>query len=276
VNRARAIFWCGAAVSAAVLVPSAWALFDRIGEFNAAHPHTMFYFQPVTATAFAYAGHDGTITETIDDDGGGTLTVTYADASLDLPVAIRKLDTGLTLDNIGLNAHADWFRLLRMIEGEPGRTFADVYAEVNEGDRPDRLIAVTRTPTPGDNEGMLEKKGLFDPDIKNGDWGWGEVMRRQWVFDFYEFTPDGRIVHTDTLRFPEARYLDQPREGELRQGTWQWSAALYVMPKGSTPKYNFTDEALTRAGWPLGAVGVSTLALLTCLGFALAPQRKPW
>ena len=236
----------------------------------------MFYFNPVGATAFTYAGHHGVITESIDDDGGGTLTITYGGASLDLPVAIPKRHTGLTLNNVGLDAHADWFRLLRMIEGEPGRSFADVYAEVEAGGRPDRLIAVTRTPTPGDNEGMLEEKGLFDPDIKNGDWGWGEVMRHQWVFDFHEFTPGGEIVHTDTLRFPEARYLSEPREGELCQGTWQWSAALYVMPKGSTPKYNFTEAALAHAGWPLGAAGVSATTLLACIGFALAPKRKTW
>lgn len=272
--RAKAIAWMLAGVSVVTLAASSYTLFRRIEAYNREHPRSMYYFQSIGATEFLYNGTPVAIEESRDKDGGGQINVRFGEELLVLEIGIPQRFEALNLGTIGLAAHEDWLHVLRVIEGVPGKDFEAVFAEVEAAERPDRLIIVTRTPRPGDNKGVLEQRGLIDPDIDNDSWGWGEVMRKSWFFDFYEFMPDGTFKRHQTLRFPSTKYLDAPRDGELKQGTWQYSAALYVIPKGSAPKYNFTEAALVHAGYSLALTGVSVLVLMGSLAFALAPSRE--
>jgi hypothetical protein len=270
---AKAIAWTIAGLSAVSLLGSTYTLFERITAFNREHPRTMFYFQPISATTFEFNDIPVSVSEHADEGEHGRLLFEFGDEELALDIAIPKQFEQLNMQTLGLASHNDWLHVLRMIEGEPGKSFDQVFAEVEAAQRPDRLIIVTRTPRPQDNDGVLKQKGMMDPEFGKDSWGWGEVIRKQWVFDFYEFMPDGTFKRHETLRFPSSRYLDEPREGELRQGTWQYSAALYVMPTGSAPKYNFTEAALVHSGHSLAVAGVSVLFLLGSIAFALAPSR---
>jgi len=272
--RGSAIAWALAGVSVATLAGSSYTLFRRIDAYNREHPRSMHYFQSIAATEFLYNDTPVTIVESRDADGNGDISFRFGDESLVLEIAIPPRFEQLNLETLGLAAHEDWLHVLRVIEGEPGKDFNTVLGEVEAAQRTDRLVIVTRTPRPGDFEGMLEKQGVINPDIDNDDWGYGEVMRKHWFFDFYEFMPDGTFKQHETLRFPSSKYMDGFNPGELRQGTWQYTAALYVIPKGSAPKYNFTEAALVHAGKSLAVAGVSVLVLMGSVAFALAPTRE--
>lgn len=250
-----------AAVSAATLALSSYTLFDRIQSFNADNPKPVFLMQAAAGLSYTYAGRPVSLEPEIDDAGEGTITLRYGDESQVIPVAIPN-----SLDLPGETRFEDWLRVLRFVEAEAGADPAEVARRVEFGEADERLVVVTRTPTPEDNEGML---GIQLPE---GDWGYGEVLRRRWVFDFYELTKQGTIER-ETLLFPTTKYYEQHIEGELKQGTWQYDAAFRVMPTGSTPKHNFTEAALVEAGWPLGVSGASILILIGSMLVLLAPDR---
>ncbi|MEM1331075.1 MAG: hypothetical protein AAGG07_10985 [Planctomycetota bacterium] len=257
----RPIAWALLGVSLVGLLVGSLTLFDRIGDFNADRPRTIFYRNPLMLREFLYAGREVELMDALDENGAGEITLRYGNDSVEIPVAIPNAN-----DLDGLERHEDWFRVLRVIEAEPGASFEQRLAEVERGEREDMLVVVTRTPDPGKNDGAIGLK--VDPDA----WGYGEVMRKHWTFDFYRLNPDGGIER-ETLRFPSTRRHQDPKEGELAQGTWQYDAAASVMPKGSEPKANFTQRALTQAGWALGVSGVSVMLLAFSTAWLLAPTR---
>ena len=187
----------------------------------------------------------------------------YGEDELRLPVAIpgeRSLP--------GLEAHNNWMRVFRFA-GATGLSLDALQKKMESGEIRDRLVLVTRTPEAG-----------ADPS------SWGAINRHAWKFDFYEFKPDGGFEH-QRRSFPvepstgakikaglKGEPAPRPREDELKENTWEFQAALQIMPPATTPNPRFTNDGLHAMGWTLPATSVSMLVLLGALMVALAPDRK--
>ncbi len=116
----------------------------------------------------------------------------------------------------------------------------------------------------------------------------GKVFRSDWRFDFYELDPAGGIIRHPRLAFPEsarslARRQDKARrEGrpipernpdELQPGTWQFQAAMLVMPTGSAPNDLRQRPAFAAVGWTLPAASISLVVAMLSFALAVAPSR---
>lgn len=249
-------FAIAAAVSALVLAGSLVALTSRLVTFYREHPPTRFIFQDLDTRSFSYAGRDVSLTDEMSEAGDRFLVVRYGDDALRLRVAIPHRQHEALKDH-GLAAHRDWMRALRFVEAtakDPER----VIHELKLGNLPDRLVIVTRTPRAG-----------VDPAT------WGEVFRKDWTFDFYEFKPEGGF-ETQRLHYPTNRRGEPAKPGELREGTWQWDAALLTMPKAGLPAQNFVNTGFKAMGWTFPAACLSSVALAVSLVMvSYRPKAKP-
>lgn len=245
------------------LLGTGYLLAHRVADFHRENPPSTFGFIPVNDRAFKYAGRDVTITqETVpltDIQAQGAeqaqamfVTITYGQEVLRLRATIPG-----QYELPGLQQHRDWLLIARFAE-LTGRDIRQFDADVKAGILPDRLAIATRTPRPGS-----------DPRT------WGSVWKKDWTFDLYELLPDGTISH-ERLKYPTARGLTQPRPGELQENTWQFQAALQLMPQagGVGPTRNFWGDALTAAGWTLPAAAFSGLLFTISIVFAFAPVAK--
>ncbi len=270
----KPIAWSGVLVSLVVLVISGYILAQRIGEYNKANARPIYSFIQGDKTDFTFRDRPVTIRADLNDAGEGEVLVTYADATLHLPVQIPQ-----AYAFPGLERYADWFRV-QMFAESSGMSFAEFEARINSGEIEPRLVIVTRNP-----HSKTTREGRFELEpAKN--WGWGEVRRDKWTFGFYEFLPEGGFS-TETLRFPESgasfyrRQVkadlagDPPPEradDELREGSWQFQAALPLMNR--RPGITTEQQGLRNAGWTLPAASASMIALMVFLAFALAPSRE--
>ena len=224
----------------------------RIVAYHRANPPEHFAFRPVEDASFTWAGHPVSFTNDDSNPGARRVVVRYADQELRL---IPSLPSNDLLP--GLVAHADWLRVQRFIPVS-GLSADQVMQRWASGEITERLVIVTRHGRPG-----------ADPAT------WGAVWRRDWEFDFYELLPDATIRH-ERLGFPTARATQAPKPGELRQNTWQFQAALALMPPigRSGPAYNFSQDAIEHSGWALPVAVFGSLAALFTGAFALAPRRR--
>ncbi len=242
---ARTIARVIAVLALCAMVFAAFRMASRIAEFHRLHPREVFAFQRVTYPDFAFCERKVRLTDE-DQDGTWYLRVTYGDESQRLLVTIpgnRKLP--------GLEPHADWMRVL-MFASAVGKTIDQVHADLTAQPprvRP-RLAIVTRTPRPGE---PVAYAGRLNP--------------KAWVFDFYEFKPEGGFAH-ERLRFPTTGTMQADKEGELRENTWEYQAALSVIPEGIAPKPKFTNDGLKAAGWTLPATTLSMLTLIAAIAAA--------
>lgn len=270
----RAIPFAVALIGAAAFGVSGVSLALSIKDFNELHPRSIFYMQELNTPSFEYAGRPAELTWELDELGRGEVTLSYGDSSEAFEVGVPK-----ALDLPGLARFDDWMKILRFVEVEPGRSSGEVFAAMDSGELPDRIAVVTRTPRPEDRKGMLgeyleQEQGIEGAlKVDEDAWGYGEVMRKHWLFSFYELLPEGGI-NAETLHFPSAKHMEAIVDGELRQGTWQYDAALRTMPKGSAPRQNFTEAALVDAGQRLGIAGVGIMLFAGGLAFAFAPTRE--
>lgn len=251
-----------ALVALVVFIFSGWTLAQRIVNYNKTQRRTLFYLRPIAETSFTYAGRPVEIVERIDDDGRGDLLVRYgedeATIGITIPVRYRSVP--------GLSKHSDWMRLLLVREGEAFDHDAAA-AAAREGSFTGRAVIVVRVPPPG-----------ADPETR------GQTARSQWRFDFYQLHAGGGIERLERLSYPESeraferRVAGAQREGrpppqrsasELREGTWQYDAAMMVMPPGAGPRRTFLHPALMH--WSFAATSVSLLVLIIATGFAFAP-----
>lgn len=260
-NRSRVIAWSAAGLSLVVLLVSGVGMARRISAFHRREPPRVWAFQPVGERAFGYAGRSVSLVDERDAQGDW-LVVRYGDEEARLRVTIPG-NPNLP----GLLPHNDWMRVLRFAESS-GVSIGQLQERIAAGQERDRLVIVTRTPMPGS-----------DPET------YGAVNKKGWTFDFYEFLPEGRIEH-EQLGFPvRARpSLTRAVKGEapkkplrpvVQEGTWQFQAAMHVMPTGQGPAtQGFRNDALSAAGWTLPAASLSFLALMASLALALAPRRR--
>ncbi|HYE62767.1 MAG TPA: hypothetical protein VD997_12295 [Phycisphaerales bacterium] len=249
-DRSRRIAWAVTITGLVGLGVSSMVMVRRVQQFHKDNPRVLFAFQRIDDREFRAAGKPVTITDDTTDPAKPKLVIDYAGEKLTLDVAIPP-----RYELPGLKKHEDWLRVLRFAPFS-GMTEEQFQQTLKEGK--DRLAIVTRTPPAG-----------VDPAT------WGTVWRKAWVFDFYEFKPEGGFTH-ETLKYPSASGLKKPREGELQENTWQHQAALQLMPNaGQTgPTRNFYGDALRAAGISLPAAAFSGLAAALGLAFAFAPRKR--
>ncbi|HWQ29229.1 MAG TPA: hypothetical protein VNN12_09425 [Dehalococcoidia bacterium] len=254
-----------AGVTGVLTIASAWALARRIDAHHAAVPRTVFAFQPVLEREFEFAGRPVRFVDEFDGAGQQWVRMTYADQTLRLRVAIP----GEPLLP-GLMPHEKWMRVLRFAPIS-GMSIDELAQAIRAGRVTDRLVVVTREPRPG-----------TDPDT------WGEVLRTDWVFGFHELLPDGTIA-SERLHFPESeralkrrqdrarregRPVPERRPDELREGTWQFQAALAVMPAARGPAYTFEGDAYRATGWTLPVCSLAMIGFVVSLTLAAMPDRR--
>ncbi|MBI1191460.1 MAG: hypothetical protein GC200_12365 [Tepidisphaera sp.] len=225
---------------------------QRINAYYKDHPPQTFVFQTVDMRSFTFAGKPVTL---VDEDVGTdheTLVVTYGDSVERLRVTIpgnHKLPN--------LAPHSDWLRVLRFAKFE-GPDIQELQAKMDRGEVSDRLAIVTRTPPPG-------------ADIRT----WGAAWKKDWVFDFYELKPEGGFEH-ERLKYPTTSGVQKPKEGELHENTWEFQAAIQLMPTtpGIAPAHNFYGDALSAVSWLLPAAASTGVVGTFALAFAFAPPKR--
>ncbi|MDX2116907.1 MAG: hypothetical protein SFY96_01850 [Planctomycetota bacterium] len=257
----RPIAWTVAAAAALTLTVSAVSMGSRVSDYYKKNPPIRFAFMPVGLTEFGFANRPVRVEDTTTKDDAGAdvpaIRISYGDDVITLKASIPG-HPQLPL----LARHEDWFRIVRFADAT-GTSIDGMLDKIRKGEVPDRLVAVTRTPRLGPRAGVSGAAAESEREQK----------RRDWTFDFWEFKPSGGFAHQQ-LNFPTTKRYEQPREGELREDTWQWQAALQVMPSGTAPKYKFTNDGLRAMGWTLPATSGSILALLISLMIAGAPRRR--
>lgn len=277
--RRRTLPWTVAAISLVTLIASTYLLAKRVRAYNEASVSSLFAYIEVVNPEFEYLGRPVRITDVPAEESDGlghVLRVEYGEDELTLPVAVepRQSLPGL------FNKHTDWMRMLFCAD-RAGMSMQEFEEKMARDEIDTRLIIVTRTPfgIDANNQGVF---GLEqDQNASTAD-----VRRDRWLFDFYELSDGGGFIVHQPLRFPEsgksllrrqnnAKLKGEPipeREaGELQERTWQYGAALKVMPRA--PAITFENQALRAAGWTLPAASASVLGLVFGIFFGLAPSR---
>jgi hypothetical protein len=259
--QSRAVPGVLALVCLVVLAASVWQLGVRVGAFHEANPPAVWAFQPIADRRFTFAGRPVSLSD--DNDAQGQWVVLqYADQERRLRVSIPG-----NANLPGLIPHTDWLRVLRFAESS-GIRVDELQRRIDAGLERDRVVIVTRSPMPG-----------ADPAT------WGAVNRKAWSFDFYELMPDGTIEYgrfgfpvrgrpslMRALRGEGPLPAGRPR---LKEGTWQYNAAMQIMPPGHGPSsQTFSNDALSAAGWPMPASAFSLLAFIGFTAWFLAPRRR--
>ncbi|HZW10289.1 MAG TPA: hypothetical protein VFF69_10340 [Phycisphaerales bacterium] len=251
------------AVLAVVAIPVFCALMAvRIARYNKAEPRVVYVFGEIEPATFTYAGREIAITERPAPRPGEypTLHVAYGDQSFSLPMTLAPRPHAEQVP--GLLSYGDWMKVVRFAP-ITGRTLEELEQAIHAGEERDRLALVTRSVRPGAN-----------PET------WGRVWRKDWIFDFYEFMPDGSITH-DRFAYPTARSAaaaQKRRESEggipeLDSRSWQFQAADLLMPEGSAPRIIAGDSPLVAASWTFPAAILSVFTATAALLVAFAPAR---
>jgi hypothetical protein len=239
-----------AAASLLALLASIAAMADRVSDYNASTDQKLYIFSNVNAREFVFAERPVTI-EDEQAASGTVVIVRYGDEVLKLPATIEPMPAELP----NLVRHQQWMQVLRF--AEHGRSsIQEVESGIRRGEIRDRLVIVVRNPPRG-----------ADPD------SWGQVWRKLWMFDFYEFRPEGGFAH-ERLAYPTHKRNEAAPPGELAEGSWQFHAALLAMPSGSKPTPKFTNDALRAMSWTLPAAAASMLLLMASLAIFAAPRRR--
>lgn len=244
-TRAKAIIV--AALTIAVFFGCVAIMVQRLRTNLRDHPPKYFIFQEIMTADFGFAERHVSFTDKVEN-GIPYLTVAFGDEKRDLVVGRRNKH-----DLPGLADHDEWLRVLRFIDATGMRT-KDALDKIHSGNAADRLVVVTKSTRPGVN-----------PET------WGEVWKGDWQFDFYELKPDGSIAH-ERLGYPTTKHGEPDKPNELKEGTWQLPAALYLMPKTGGPTMTFDTSPIEAAGWTLPVAALCGVVLLGCV---VAAYRKP-
>lgn len=266
-----------AAVSLVVLCVSVVLLAKRVRAYNENAIHSIFAFIEVSNPTFTFSGRPVELLDDTDDEGRPAVRVVYGQDELVIPVTVqtRQRIPGF------FNRHADWFRMVFFAD-RSGLSMDEFENAVAAETIPVRLVIVTRTPFGADPV----KDGIFGLEQEHNE-STADVRRDRWLFDFYELNPEGGFTVHQPLRFPESGAsllrrqnnaklkgdpIPQRADGELQERTWQYGAALKVMPRA--PSITFENQALRASGWTLPASSASVLGLVFGIFFAFAPQRR--
>ncbi len=243
-----AIAWSLAALSGVTTLTCGYLMAGRIAAFHQDNPREVFAFQRVDYTDFEFAGRKVHFTNE-DQNGVPYLRVQYGQ---DEERLLATLPGDMHLP--GLIPHEQWLRVL-MFASAIGKTIDQVHADLRGGKIAPRMVIVTRTPPPGEPAAY---EGRLNPT--------------SWFFDFYELRPEGGFAH-ERLRFPTTKVHQPDKQGELRENTWQYQAALSVIPEGIAPKPKFSNDGLKAAGWTLPATTGSSMVMLAAIAAACITAR---
>lgn len=250
-------------LSLALLAVACWFMAARVNAALSGKIRTVF--MPVRDQSFTFADRDVSFAfepDPVNPDtavavpsGPGSIIVTYGDQTLPLRVLIPP-DAAMSQIPL-MRAHADWMQVLRFTEGTAAE-LQRVDDAIAKGSLPDRLVIVTRIPPQG-----------VDPRT------WGTIWRKEWSFAFYEFLPEGGF-RKEQLAFPTSKRFQPNKPGELAEGTWQFGAALMVMPKGTVPSPRFADDGLRAMGWtlPVATIGACGITLSVIILAASRVRRR--
>ncbi|MCC5821978.1 MAG: hypothetical protein LAT64_01670 [Phycisphaerales bacterium] len=275
-RRPRPIPLAVAGVSLLTLIISTILLAQRVRAYNESAIQSLFAYIQVNTPTFEFFGQRVELDET-ELDGRPMLRVLHGEDELLIPVAI---ETRQRLPEL-FARHADWMRMLFFAD-RSGMTMEQFERGIARDEIPARLIIVTRTPFGAEPR----RDGAFGLEQDRNESS-ADVRRDRWLFDFYELDAEGGFTVHQPLRFPEsgasllrrqnqAKLRGEPipeREpGELQERTWQYGAALKVMPRA--PAITFENQALRAAGWTLPVASASVLGLVFGIFFAVAPERR--
>jgi hypothetical protein len=252
-NRARIPAALLSALSGVVMGVSVWSMAGRIAGYYERTGHALFVFREVGGRSFTFAGRGVTVT----DEGEGPTTVVsvrYGERELRLPATREPGSAQIP----GLARHDGWLKVLRF--AERGRmSGAELQRRIEAGEVRDRLVIVVR-----------------DPRRWADGRPHGEGQARDSLFIFHELLPDGSI-RTERWGFPLSR-RDSERAGAgpppLREDTWQYYAALSLIPSGSRPTPRFTSDAVRAMGWTLPGAAFSGLVLTLSVPWLLSPRSR--
>lgn len=239
--------------SAATMLVSVIAMARRISTYYARTDHTLFVFRPVEDRRFTFAGRP---VELVDEGEGETTTVVarFGERELRVPATMAPQSPQVP----GLARHEEWMRVLRF--AERGRLSSEeLLRRIEAGEVQDRLVIVVRDP---------RKWADGRP--------YGQGQARDWLFDLHELLPDGAI-RSERFAYPRGRREAGERVGgapPLVEGSWQYYAALMVIPKGSKPTPRFTADAVRAMGWTLPAAAFAGLVLTLSVPALLAPRHR--
>lgn len=272
-TRTRAIALIFAIVFAVIAAISLWRMTLRVERFHAASDKELYAFKTFEDDDFTFRGRPVRIEDATDSGGNPVVRVTYGDESVELLPTFEPLgsEAGNTLAR-----HVRWLKLLGFVPRR-GMSIQEAEQAIRDGQLQLRLVLVARRQRAG-----------ADPETR------GEVEKSGWRFDFYEFLPDGGFG-VEHLRYPEsqrslerrqraAERAGQPiperRPDELVDGTWQFAAALHVMPSAGTtpgiggPAPRWTGDAIPAMGWTLPVSSLSLTGLVIALAIAMAPLKR--
>ncbi len=272
----RTLPWLIAVVSLAALGVSSVMLAQRVRAYNESSVNSVFAFIEVNNPEFEFFDRLVALTEVEDAEGRPAVRITYGDDQLTIPVTVEPRQN---LPGF-FNRHADWLRMVFFAD-RSGMSMDEFQARMARDEIETRLVVVTRTPFGVDPD----KPGLFGLEQERNE-STADVRRDQWRFDFYELAPEGGLIVHQPLRFPESgksllrrqnqaelagEPIPQRDPGEIEERTWQYGAALKVMPRA--PAITFENQALRAAGWTLPVASASVLGLVFGIFFAIAPAR---
>lgn len=264
-NRGRTAWLAACFLSLVAVVVLGYFMAVRLNAYNEASGREIYVFQPIYARHFMWDDRRVSFTDEVDADGADVVVLHYGDDTIRLRSGLRSLPEEVP----GLQRHESWLKVLRFAP-RSGMSIEELQASIDAGSADDRLAAIVRLQRPG-----------VDQD------SFGQVMRSDWRFQIVELLPGGGFDE-QVLLFPEserafnrrvsaARRAGEPaperREDELVFGTWQFDAALHVMPKSGPPTPQFGRGAMDALGWTLPAATILFFISAISLAMAFAPER---
>lgn len=264
-NRGRTVWLAACILSLVAVVVLGYFMAVRLNDYNKNSGREIYVFQPIFAREFKWDDQDVSFTDDVDADGADVVVLQYGDDAVRLRSGLRSLPEEVP----GLQRHESWLKVLRFAP-RSGMSIEELQAAIDAGTADERLAVVVRLQRPG-----------VDQD------SFGQVMRGDWRFQIVELLPEGGFDE-EVYLFPEserafnrrvssARRAGEPvperRDDELVFGTWQFDAALHVMPKSGPPTPQFGRGAMDALGWTLPAATLLFFISAISLAMAFAPER---
>lgn len=246
-----------AAAALAVFVLSVYVMSRKAAAFNATADHPEYLMVPQPERRFTVYDRPVSIEDADLEDGRFAWRITYGDAELVIPVRPPPVKHA---PDLGL--YEEWAVALETwLITRDAATGGEPERKPGSG----RFVIVSRRTPDG-----------FDPET------WGQVRRTDWTFDFYEFLPEGGFEHS-VKRWPRSKYGDSVARRDpgsdlakiepLEERSFEYLAAMHVIPKLALPKHKFKDTAVYAMGWTLPAAAFSGLAIGVGLFLAVRPSR---
>lgn len=252
--------WVLALMFSVLTVYSIYRMSFKVDSYNKQSRFAHYRVQVIGTREFQAFGRPVTLTDEAEEKLS-YLRIRYGSVERRVPV---KSPPVMNIPTMGI--YDEWAKVLEM--HEVARDQAGENIDVPGSGRV--VLVCRRTP-----EG-------YDPAT------WGTVFRDAWTFDVHEFNADGSITDS-SFRWPRGELGEMTLDKLVKQGnpqavalaaipelaerSWQYQAALHVIPKLNVPKYRFQNDAVSAMGWTLPTAGFGGLGLIIGLCMGFAPRR---